>query len=117
MLKLAGNLQLLPHRPPFLLIDELTALEPGVSASGVWRLTGEEYFFPGHFPQRPIMPGVLMVEAMAQVGGLVMLEPGEEGEIRFKRARVGWRTNRSPRRLAALVIRIDEATHRRSAHE
>jgi hypothetical protein len=46
-----------------------------------------------------------------------MLEPGEEGEIRFKRARVGWRTNRSPRRLAALVIRIDEATHRRSAHE
>lgn len=110
-------MNLLPHRYPFLLVDRVVEIEVGSYAIGVKNVTINDNFFPGHFPQRPIMPGVLMVEAMAQVGGLVMLEPGEEGEIRFKRARVGWRTNRSPRRLAALVIRIDEATHRRSAHE
>jgi 3-hydroxyacyl-[acyl-carrier-protein] dehydratase len=56
-----------------LLIDELTALEPGVSASGVWRLTGEEYFFPGHFPGRPTLPGVLTCESIAQVGACAVL--------------------------------------------
>ena len=110
-------MNLLPHRYPFLLVDRVVEIEVGSYAIGVKNVTINDNFFPGHFPQRPIMPGVLMVEAMAQVGGLVMLEPGEEGEIRFKRARVGWRTNRSPRRLAASVTRIDEATHRRSAHE
>ena len=64
---------LLPHRPPFLLVDELIALEPGVSATGVWRLTGEEYFFPGHFPGRPTLPGVLMCESIAQVGACAVL--------------------------------------------
>lgn len=63
----------LPHRPPFLLVDELTDLQPGRSASGTWRLTGQEAFFAGHFPGRPTLPGVLMVEAMAQLGGVALL--------------------------------------------
>ena len=65
--------QLLPHRPPFLLVDELTSIVPGESAAGLWRLTGDEYFFPGHFPGRPTLPGVLMCEAIAQVGAAAVL--------------------------------------------
>lgn len=63
----------LPHRPPFLFVDEVTALEPGLSARGVWQLTGEEWFFPGHFPGRPTLPGVLMAEAIAQLGAIAVL--------------------------------------------
>lgn len=63
----------LPHRPPFLLVDQLVALEPGVSATGTWRLTGDEWFFSGHFPGRPTLPGVLMCEAIAQVGAIAVL--------------------------------------------
>lgn len=63
----------LPHRPPFLFVDEITALVPGQSASGTWRLNGDEWFFPGHFPGRPTLPGVLICEAIAQVGAYAVL--------------------------------------------
>ena len=63
----------LPHRDPFLFVSELRSVEPGQSASGSWRLTGDEAFFAGHFPGRPTLPGVLMVEALAQLGGVAVL--------------------------------------------
>lgn len=63
----------LPHRPPFLFVDEVVALEPGVRGVGRWHLRGDEWFFPGHFPGRPTLPGVLMCEAIAQMGAIAVL--------------------------------------------
>ncbi|MFM8001565.1 MAG: 3-hydroxyacyl-ACP dehydratase FabZ [Actinomycetota bacterium] len=73
MTSLPSPLDLIPHRAPFLFVDSLTALEPGLSATGIWKLTGDESFFVGHFPGRPTLPGVLMCEAIAQVGACAIL--------------------------------------------
>lgn len=82
MTDLPRPIDLLPHRDPFLLVDELTTLVPGESVSGTWAITGDEYFFPGHFPGRPTLPGVLMVEALAQVGACAALaDPRFAGRI------------------------------------
>jgi 3-hydroxyacyl-[acyl-carrier-protein] dehydratase len=64
-------LELLPHRYPFLLVDRVTNVEPGASLSAIKNVTVNEPFFQGHFPGQPIMPGVLILEAMAQATGLL----------------------------------------------
>lgn len=70
-------IDVLPHRSPFLFVDRISALEVGVSAVGHWKLNGDEWFFPGHFPGRPTLPGVLMCEAIAQLGAYALLTSPE----------------------------------------
>ncbi len=69
--------QLIPHRYPFLLVDRIEEVEPGVRAVGVKNVTQNEPFFEGHFPDYPVMPGVLIVEAMAQVGAVGVMAKEE----------------------------------------
>ncbi|BEU88510.1 3-hydroxyacyl-ACP dehydratase FabZ [Selenomonas sp. TAMA-11512] len=69
--------KILPHRPPMLLVDRIIELVPFESGTGIKNVTMMEPFFRGHFPETPIMPGVLILEAMAQVGGIAMLYPEE----------------------------------------
>jgi 3-hydroxyacyl-[acyl-carrier-protein] dehydratase len=75
-------MDILPHRPPFLFVTAVTSVEPGHSAAGRWELSGSEPFFAGHFPGRPTLPGVLMVEALAQIGCIaVLLDPRYAGKL------------------------------------
>jgi len=73
MLDINDIQKIIPHRPPFLLIDRITEVEPGVRAVGLKNVTMNEPYFVGHFPGYPVMPGVLIVEALAQVGSVAML--------------------------------------------
>lgn len=71
---------ILPHRYPFLLVDRIIELESGKKAVGIKNVTVNEPFFIGHFPGNPIMPGVLIVEAMAQVAGIMAFKSGVQGD-------------------------------------
>jgi 3-hydroxyacyl-[acyl-carrier-protein] dehydratase len=76
--------EIIPHRHPFLLVDKIEELEPGVKAVGYKAVTYDESFFKGHFPQEPVMPGVLMVEALAQVGAVAILSvPENKGKTAY----------------------------------
>lgn len=80
MIEIREILSLLPHKYPFLLIDRIIDLEPNVKAVGIKNVTINEPFFIGHFPNNPIMPGVLIVEAMAQVAGILAFKSGAQGK-------------------------------------
>lgn len=74
--------EILPHRYPFLLVDKIIELEPGKRAVGIKNVTMNEYYFQGHFPGKPVMPGVLQVEALAQTGAIAVLTLDEyKGKI------------------------------------
>jgi 3-hydroxyacyl-[acyl-carrier-protein] dehydratase len=70
-------MEILPHRYPFLLVDRITELDPFVRARGYKNVTNNEPVFTGHFPGNPVLPGVYMIEALAQLAGCVVMEPGE----------------------------------------
>ncbi len=70
-------MEILPHRYPLLLVDRITELEPMVRARGYKNVTNNEPVFTGHFPGNPVLPGVYMIEALAQLAGCVVMEPGE----------------------------------------
>lgn len=76
--------EILPHRDPFLLVDEILEFEPGKSAVGVKYVSPDSFWFRGHFPEKPVMPGVLILEAMAQTGAVAALSmPELKGKIAF----------------------------------
>lgn len=84
MLNTKQIMEILPHRAPFLLVDRIDELEPGKRAVGCKAVTYNEPFFAGHFPQEPVMPGVLICEALAQVGAVALLSCEEnKGKLVF----------------------------------
>jgi 3-hydroxyacyl-[acyl-carrier-protein] dehydratase len=79
MMDIMAIQNMLPHRYPFLMIDRIVEMEPNVRAVGIKNVTVNEPFFQGHFPGNPIMPGVLIVEAMAQLAGVLAFSSGMQG--------------------------------------
>jgi 3-hydroxyacyl-[acyl-carrier-protein] dehydratase len=85
MIEIDEILTLIPHNYPFLLVDRIVEFEPGKRIVGIKNVTFNEPFFPGHFPGKPIMPGVLVIEALAQTGGILAFKslPHLKGDVRF----------------------------------
>ena len=80
MVEIKEIMNILPHAYPFLLVDRIIEIDPGKRVVGIKNVTYNEPFFPGHFPDRPIMPGVLIVEAMAQTAGVLVFKSTPEEE-------------------------------------
>ena len=77
-------MEIIPHRQPFLLIDTIEELEPGIKAVAVKNVSYNEPYFAGHFPEEPVMPGVLIIEAMAQAGAVAILSrPEHKGKTAY----------------------------------
>lgn len=84
MLNIEEIKQIIPHRYPFLLVDRILEVEEGLRAVGIKNVTANEEFFNGHFPDYPVMPGVLIIEALAQVGAVALLKKKEnKGKLAF----------------------------------
>jgi len=84
--------QIIPHRWPFLFVDKITELEPGIRAVGFKCFTSTDFYFPGHFPEFPVVPGVLIAESLAQVGAVALLSmPQNKGKIVFFAGMDGFR--------------------------
>ncbi len=78
---LTAALESLPHGPSFRFVDQLTSLDPGRDGSAIYRVRGDEDFLTGHFPGQPMMPGVILIEAIAQLGGIVAQTDPETGAL------------------------------------
>jgi len=83
MMNIIEIMKKLPHRYPFLLVDRIVDIQPNVSIVGIKNVTINEPFFQGHFPDQPIMPGVMIVEAMAQAGGVLAFSSGNDANSVF----------------------------------
>ena len=104
-----GIMEILPHRYPFLLVDRITELEKGKSITGIKNVTMNEPFFQGHFPGEPVMPGVLILEAMAQVGSILacLSDPEMMGRLAFFAGVDKARFRRVVRPGDQLVLRLE----------
>lgn len=108
--------QYIPHRHPFLLIDRIVEIEAFKRVVAIKNVTGSEYFFPGHFPGRPVMPGVLIVEAMAQAAAVLATfsSPGDKGKIIYFAAIDGARFKKPviPGDTIRIEIEVEKARSR-----
>lgn len=115
MLNIDQIKELIPHRYPFLLVDKVVELDPGKKAIGIKNVTVNEPFFQGHFPSYPIMPGVLIVEAMAQVGAVAMMSMEEnKGKLGVFAGIDGVRFKREVRPGDTLRMEVELNSLRRS---